>query len=279
VMPDPDFGGRYLLYFVTKTQARGRYVVGVARTDPGDPGNLRVWTDPQPLWSTDSLSSRAAFIESPHAFQDPGDRWWLFYTGYNAGPGQDNAFVTFQTNDVSPAGLDTAFWSPPDTLYRYHGGDEKLQFWHASEYYGWTSGHEYLMAFNDSEHSVDISQVSWHDPHAFVLRDSCPPRPPLDVAGTPQTARIELEVLGRRPDMAPIAFQVRLPARGRAELAIFDIAGRRVRTLLDEEVPSGEKIVRWDGRSGLGETSGTGVYFARLSWVRGQRVAKLVLLR
>jgi hypothetical protein len=46
VMADPDSAGRYLLYFVTKSQERGRYVVGVARTNPLDPANLRDWKNP-----------------------------------------------------------------------------------------------------------------------------------------------------------------------------------------------------------------------------------------
>ncbi len=278
-MPDPDFDGRYLLYFVTKTQARGRYVVGVARTDPGDPGNLRVWTDPQPLWNTDLVHSGAESIESPHAFKDPGSRWWLFYTGYNSAPGQDSAFVSFETDDVSPADLDTTRWSAPDTLYKFLGGDQTLQFWHASEYYGWAPGYEYLMAFNDSEHSVDISQISWHGPHTFVLTDSCPPKSVLDVDETPQSPGIELEVLGAQPDKAPVGFRIHLPARMRVELAVFDIAGRRVRTVLDEELPAGEKEVRWDGLGGRGEVPGAGVYFVRLLAAGNRRSTKLLLLR
>jgi hypothetical protein len=279
VMADPDSAPRYLLYFVTKTQARGRYVVGVARTDPLDPANLRSWKFPQPLWNTDSLHSGAAFIESPHAFKDPGDRWWLFYTGYNSGAGQDSAFVTFQTNEVSPADTTTAAWSSPDTLYKFLSGDQKLQFWHASEYYRWAPGYEYLLAFNDSEHSVSISQVSWRSPHTFVLTDSCPPRTALDVPEASRAPGIRLEVLGARPDRPPVSFRIHVPWRMQARLSIFDLAGRRVRMLSEGELPSGIKDVRWDGLDAQGEICGAGIYFARLSAAGGQRVAKLVLLR
>ena len=65
VMPDPDSPGRYLMYFVTVSKDRRRYVVGVARTDPSDPSNLRAWQDLRPLWNTDSLHSGAKVIESP----------------------------------------------------------------------------------------------------------------------------------------------------------------------------------------------------------------------
>jgi hypothetical protein len=277
VMADPDSAGRYLLYFVTRTEDRGRFVVGVARTDSTDPGNLRTWTNPQPLWNTDFVHTDEAVIESPHAFRDPGGRWWLFYTGYNVVT--DPAYVSFETNDVSPADLDTTRWSVPDTLYAFFSGDQKLQFWHASEYYPWAPGYEYLMAYNDSEHSVDLSQISWRGPHAFVLTDSCPPKSALDVPGATSTTGIELEIIGPNPGKPPVAFRVHLSARMQVDLAIFDLAGRRVRTLLNGELPAGDGEVRWDGRGGNGAVSGAGVYFARLSAAGGRRVAELVLLR
>lgn len=277
VMADPDSAGRYLLYFVTRTQARGRYVVGVARTNRDDPANLRDWKDPQPLWNTDLVHTNEAVVESPHAFKDPDDRWWLFYTGYNSG--SDPAFVSFETNDVSPADLDTTRWSAPDTLYAMFGGDQKLQYWHASEYYRWGPGYEYLMAFNDSEHSVDISQISWHDPHTFVLTDSCPPRAALDVPAPTRTTGLGLDILGAHPARAPVAFRIHVPQRMRVELAIYDLAGRRVRTLLNGELQAGESEASWDGLGGQGEAARVGVYFSRLSATGGQRVAKLVMLQ
>jgi len=218
-----------------------------------------------------------AVIESPHAFRDPGDRWWLFYTGYNST--SDPAYVSFETNDFSPADLDTTHWSAPDTLFEYFGGDQTLQYWHASEYYQWAPAYEYLMAFNDSEHSVEISQISWHGPHTFVLTDSCPPRATLDVPGTPRTSGIALEILGARPGRAPVAFRIHVPASTRGELAIFDVAGRRMRTLVNGELPAGESELYWDGLGERGGVPGAGVYFARLSAAGGQRVSKLVLLR
>jgi hypothetical protein len=279
VMPDPDHAGHYLLYFVTRTKDRKRLVVGVASTRDTTPGDLRSWTNPLPFWSTDSLRSGAAFIESPHAFKDPGNRWWLYYTGYNVGVGQDNAFVTFQTSDVGPADTTMSYWSAPDTLFKFLGGDQKLQFWHASEYYQWASGYEYLMAFNDSEHSVDISQISWRGPHTFVLTDSCPPRSALDVPGPRRASCVMLDVLGARPSRPPVLFRLSVPTQMPVELAIFDIAGRLVRTVVNGVLPGGQREIRWDGQDGRAGRPMAGVYFARLSTTGGQRIEKLVLLR
>jgi hypothetical protein len=51
---------------------------------------------------------------------------------------------------------------------------------------------------------------------------------------------------------------------GPVDLAIFDIAGRRIRSLASGSTPAGIYRVSWDGRDGGGKAVGTGIYFARL---------------
>jgi len=54
------------------------------------------------------------------------------------------------------------------------------------------------------------------------------------------------------------------PRAGPVRLAIFDVTGRRVRTLLDAAVAAGLQSVAWDGRDDAGRRVGAGVYMARL---------------
>ncbi|HET9233852.1 MAG TPA: FlgD immunoglobulin-like domain containing protein, partial [Candidatus Eisenbacteria bacterium] len=49
------------------------------------------------------------------------------------------------------------------------------------------------------------------------------------------------------------------------ELAIYDIQGRRIRTLVRGHYPVGESRVTWDGRDEAGQHTGSGAYFLRLS--------------
>jgi flagellar hook assembly protein FlgD len=51
---------------------------------------------------------------------------------------------------------------------------------------------------------------------------------------------------------------------GRVEIALFDIAGRLVRTLADLNFPAGEHSLTWDGRNSDGLPAARGVYFARI---------------
>ncbi|MFN8178059.1 MAG: proprotein convertase P-domain-containing protein [bacterium] len=75
---------------------------------------------------------------------------------------------------------------------------------------------------------------------------------------------------------ADISFS--LEHAGRAKVEVIDVMGRRVRTLVDSEVPAGRNVVSWDGRDGAGHAVAAGVYFVRLSSggrVDMQRVSRL----
>jgi uncharacterized repeat protein (TIGR01451 family) len=55
-----------------------------------------------------------------------------------------------------------------------------------------------------------------------------------------------------------------LPEAGRVRLVVFDVAGRRVRTLVDAELPAGRHAAAWDGRDELERRVQAGVYFLRV---------------
>ncbi len=60
-----------------------------------------------------------------------------------------------------------------------------------------------------------------------------------------------------------LAFEIAEP--GRARLVIHDAAGRRVRTLLDAELPAGLHTRAWDGRDDAGRRVSSGAYLVRLT--------------
>lgn len=83
------------------------------------------------------------------------------------------------------------------------------------------------------------------------------------------------------PDAAPEAAGLRAPApnpftgsmslryaltrAGRLRIAVYDVSGRSVRTLLDEQRLAGEGVAAWDGADDAGRTLDTGIYFVRLT--------------
>ncbi len=47
--------------------------------------------------------------------------------------------------------------------------------------------------------------------------------------------------------------------------AVFDLQGRRIRTLLDETLPAGPYRIPWDRAMGSGPGAASGIYFLRLT--------------
>ena len=58
--------------------------------------------------------------------------------------------------------------------------------------------------------------------------------------------------------------QYELAAGGPVELVVYDLSGRRVRTLVSGPVEAGTHEVQWDGRDAQGRTVASGVYIYRL---------------
>ena len=73
--------------------------------------------------------------------------------------------------------------------------------------------------------------------------------------------------------------QFSLAARGHATIAVFDAAGRWVRTLVDDDRVAGEHAVQWDGRDAAGKSVASGVYFYRLTSGSVVESKKMVLLK
>ena len=63
------------------------------------------------------------------------------------------------------------------------------------------------------------------------------------------------------------------------ELRIYDVAGRRVRTLASGVWPGGVHVLAWDGTNDSGRPVAVGVYFYRLQSAERVLTKKLVRLR
>jgi len=60
---------------------------------------------------------------------------------------------------------------------------------------------------------------------------------------------------------------------------LFDLTGRRVRSLVDEALPPGPATVTWDGTDARGQRAAAGVYFLRLGSGGGSRTVKVHVVR
>lgn len=66
---------------------------------------------------------------------------------------------------------------------------------------------------------------------------------------------------------------------GAADLGVFDIAGRRVATLVHGDIQPGRHDVRWDGRLSDGRLAPAGVYRCVLQTASGRQTRSIVLTR
>jgi hypothetical protein len=70
-----------------------------------------------------------------------------------------------------------------------------------------------------------------------------------------------------------------VPEGSPVRLAVFDVTGRLVRTLVDGDMAAGRHSIIWDGRDAVGRDVASGVFVCRLASAQGSLVRRMVLLR
>jgi hypothetical protein len=95
----------------------------------------------------------------------------------------------------------------------------------------------------------------------------------------PLASLIRLEQ--NRPNPFNPATEIRyaLSAESEVTLAVYDLAGRKVRTLVDARQPAGDHGARWDGRDERGASLPSGVYVCELKAGRQKETRKMMLVR
>jgi len=73
--------------------------------------------------------------------------------------------------------------------------------------------------------------------------------------------------------------QYRIPDRAPVELVIYDLSGKRLRTLVKATQEQGIRTVTWDGRNEQGGVMATGVYVYRLQAGSYVQSKKMILLK
>ena len=112
------------------------------------------------------------------------------------------------------------------------------------------------------------------DPANFTVADSA-----LVAVESAMGSAVLLRPVVPDPARPPRLIHYELPREARVELDVFDLLGRRVRTLDRGARAAGFHEVAWDGRDASGARVGEGVYFYRLRAEGIQRVRRMVLLR
>jgi hypothetical protein len=191
--------------------------------------------------------------------------WYLFYTT-NA-----SKAIAFQTA-ASPT-ADSSAWSPQARL-----ADEIPEVytvgWFGAELYS-NLGHDYLLAANSLNRSIEIREITWDDSPHFSVKEPMVTDPNAGVA--PGAWALGLDRVAARA--GGVRLRLTLPAAMHADLDVLDLQGRRVRTLLHATLSTGATEIEWDGRDDGGAGVAHGIYFAALRTPAGRRAVRVPLLR
>jgi len=106
---------------------------------------------------------------------------------------------------------------------------------------------------------------------------------PFDPTLTVESPRVPLRFLvmqnAPNPFNPSTTIRFTLPEAGHVTLAVYDINGRLVRTLVGQAFLPGHHEVVWDGKDAMGRAVASGVYVYRLTAPQGVVTKRMTLLR
>ncbi len=139
--------------------------------------------------------------------------------------------------------------------------------------------------FTAGEWTVRISATSVPSgPQGYAIHisgDVAESAPPTGIEPTRRAAAAATLLDQNRPNPFVQSTTIRFAVEQRRVLSVsvFDIAGRRIRTLTEGTFDAGEYFATWDARDEKGERVVAGIYFARLEGPRVDLTRKMVLLQ
>jgi hypothetical protein len=256
VMEDPDVPGRWLMYYVgTPDAARDQLIVGVAQST-----DLLAWSDLTPLWCTDAAHFWG-WCESPHLIRHAGLDY-LFVTTTSGHP----LGYRVATSPVA----DSTGWSGKYRLFDMANQDTASDAWYGSETLS-IPGHDFLAVVNSTGFRVEIYEIVWGVAPTFSLLS---PFGAVGVAPVAPPPAVALAPLGRARPGSVLMLRADVPVACPGRVELYDLAGRRLRTLHDGPLAAGATVVTWDGRVG-GAPAPCGIYFAALTTAAGRAVARI----
>lgn len=125
-----------------------------------------------------------------------------------------------------------------------------------------------VVVVNDAGHAFRRIGIVDYEPTTGVDNDR---------DGAPEM--LSLSVPRPNPVIRRTTIAYAVPSADRVSLAIYDVAGRRVRSLFAGQADAGIYRAEWDGQDDLGQSVAAGIYYVRLSSSTEQRSQRVVLIR
>ncbi len=116
----------------------------------------------------------------------------------------------------------------------------------------------------------------------YAKHGALPPPPPFELAGNqlaPIPEQYGLSQNYPNPFNPETTIEYQLPQAGHVSLKIYNLLGREVRTLVDQDMPAGFHRVQWDGKDAAGRKLDSGVYLYKLHAGSFAQTRKTLLLK
>lgn len=155
----------------------------------------------------------------------------------------------------------------------------QVVFGHSGEIRGFSSVALWVPALSSAvtvlTNQADAPAFALADTLVRVLTQQTLSAPP----GGPGGSVALLRVVSPNPARGAVRIVCTAPRAGEAELAVFRVDGRRVRTVAQGDWGVGPQEFVWDGRDDAGQEAAPGVYFVRVQTPGASETRRIVRLR
>jgi len=129
--------------------------------------------------------------------------------------------------------------------------------------------------------TVDTTHIKGQDCVVILLRPDQLDKVSRGADQLPPSASSDGFSLGCAPNPFNMETNITfgLPEETQVNLAIYNILGERVRTLVTGEFDAGVHTVRWDSKDEAGNLVASGIYFYRLQTDRYAKTMKMILMK
>ena len=107
---------------------------------------------------------------------------------------------------------------------------------------------------------------------------AAPSGPTVGIADSGLPTTLQFYPGAPNPFRSATMLRFALPVDSKVELSVYDVTGRRVRSLADHTFDAGIHTIRWNGRDDAGRTLPPGLYLTRFNAngvLRTQRVVRV----
>jgi len=135
--------------------------------------------------------------------------------------------------------------------------------------------HHYRVGFrfvsdpDGSSIGVMLDDIGWLVGEMTGIEDSNPELPD----------RLTLDQNYPNPFNPRTSISFGLPEKSAVSLDIYDLLGRKIARIIDDEMDAGQHAITWDGKDSNGSSVSSGIYFYRLVTDYGIKQAKMTLLK